>query len=194
MENRIIDARGLTCPQPVVLVKKALEEVDELIMIVDNDTARKNVSRLARKEGCDIDIDEKGEGIYLHLVRSGLNKAGSEEVSVTGYTIVVISSDEMGKGSSELGGLLMRTFVHTLTEVEPRPDRIIFLNSGVKLTTNSSPVLEDLRELEKHGIEIWVCGTCLQFFEIKEQLAVGEVSNMYSIAEVLLSADKTVTI
>lgn len=194
MVKRIIDARGLTCPKPVVLVKKALEEIDELTAIVDNAAARENVSRLARKEGCELEIEESEEGTHLHLVRSGLNKADSEVGPVAGYTMLVVSSDEMGRGNSELGGLLMCTFVHTLTEVEPRPDRIIFINSGVKLTTTSSPVLGDLRELETYGIEIWVCGTCLQFFEIKEQLAVGEVSNMYSIAEALLSAGKTVTI
>ena len=88
----------------------------------------------------------------------------------------------------------MRAFIHTLTEVDSPPSKILLFNSGVKLSVKGSDVLEDLQELEKRGIEILVCGTCLQFFELKEQVAVGEVSNMYTIAETLLSASKTITI
>ena len=100
----------------------------------------------------------------------------------------------MGRGSGELGGILVRSLMHTLNEVEPRPDKLIFFNSGVKLTVEGSEVLEDLRTLEQGGAEILVCGTCLDYFKIKDKVAVGEVSNMYTIAETLLGAGRTVTI
>ena len=197
--EKTVDARGQACPQPVILTKKALQESDQVITIVDNETARENVRRLATKEGCQVTIEEKGEDILLHI-----SKTGMPEISATpalestpanaGPLVTVFASDQMGRGSDELGTVLMRALCHTLTEVEPRPDKLVFFNSGVKLTVKDSPVLEDLEQLAKEGVEILVCGTCLQFFEIKDQVAIGEVPNMYTIAETLLSASKTVTI
>ncbi len=98
----------------------------------------------------------------------------------------------MGRGDDELGGILIRSFLHTLSEVEPLPATMIFINSGVKLTVEGSPVLEDLRLLEEKGIGIVACGTCLGYFELKEQVGVGEISNMYTIAETLLAAGNVV--
>jgi selenium metabolism protein YedF len=103
-----------------------------------------------------------------------------------------ISSDTVGQGSDELGGILMRAFMHTFMEVEPRPDTIIFMNNGVRLTVSGSPVLEDLQALAHEGVEILVCGTCLNYFEITDDVAVGEISNAYTIAETLLQAGKVV--
>jgi selenium metabolism protein YedF len=100
----------------------------------------------------------------------------------------------MGRGDDELGRILARGFFHALGEVTPRPDTIIFFNSGVKLVVQGSPVLEDLQALCGQGIEILACGTCLGHFDLKDKLVVGEVSNMYSIAEALLSAGKVVSL
>jgi selenium metabolism protein YedF len=100
----------------------------------------------------------------------------------------------MGRGDTELGQILIRSFFHTLGEVEPVPETIIFLNSGVKLVIEGSPVLEDLQELCAGGVKILVCGTCLGHYELKDKVAVGEVSNMYTIAETMLGAGKVISL
>ena len=117
-----------------------------------------------------------------------------ETSSSSGDLVLLIPSDVMGRDDRELGGILVRSFAHTLTEVEPRPNTVIFLNAGVKLVVKGSPVLEDLCTLEKRGTKILACGTCLGHFELKERLAVGEISNMYAIAETLLRARKVISI
>jgi len=109
--------------------------------------------------------------------------------------VLSIPSQFMGRGDSEeLGSILVRNFFHTLGEVKPLPDAIIFFNSGVKLVVEGSEVLEDLRALSERGITLLACGTCLGHYHLKERVAVGEVSNMYTIAEVLLGADRVVSL
>jgi selenium metabolism protein YedF len=100
----------------------------------------------------------------------------------------------MGRGDEELGGILMRSFLHTLTEAEKLPQTMIFINSGVKLMVEGSPVVEDLQSLKRRGVVILACGTCLGHFELKEKIAVGEVSNMYTISETLVGAGNVVAL
>ena len=111
-----------------------------------------------------------------------------------GNLVLLVPSDIVGRDDRELGEILIRSFAHTLAEVEPRPDTAIFLNTGVRLVVQGSPVLEDLLTLEQRGTKILACGTCLGHFELKERLAVGEISNMYTIAETLLRAQKVVSV
>ena len=112
---------------------------------------------------------------------------------VGGPLVLVVSSEYMGRGEhAELGHVLVRGFFHTLGEVEPVPDAIIFFNSGVKLVVEGSSVLEDLRALADRGIEILACGTCLGYYELTDKIAVGEISNMYTIAETMLGAGRVV--
>ena len=109
--------------------------------------------------------------------------------------MLVVSSEYMGRGEhAELGTVLVRGFFHTLGEVEPLPATIIFFNSGVKLAVEGSPVVEDLRALSERGIEILACGTCLDYYDLMDKLAVGEVSNMYTIAETMLGANRVVNL
>ncbi|GAB4539232.1 MAG: hypothetical protein Kow0063_27870 [Anaerolineae bacterium] len=109
--------------------------------------------------------------------------------------VLTVPSQFMGRGDSkELGSILIRNFFHTLGEVEPRPDTIIFFNSGVKLVVEGSQVLEDLQALARRGIHLLACGTCLGHYGLKEKVAIGEVSNMYTIAETLLGAEKVVSL
>ncbi|MDY6835954.1 MAG: sulfurtransferase-like selenium metabolism protein YedF [Chloroflexota bacterium] len=192
--KRIVDARGLSCPQPVIMTKKVLEEASEVTTIVDNNIARDNVIRLANKEGCDVSVEEEEGSIRLHISRKEQPSKVPSMVAQEGSVIIVVGSDKMGNGSGELGDVLMRSFLHTLGEVEPRPNKMIFFNSGVKLAIDTSPVVDDLRSLEGQGVTVLVCGTCLQYYGIKDRVVVGEVSNMYTIAELLLSAAKTITI
>jgi len=197
--TKLIDCRGLACPQPVIRTKKAIAQAEAVTTIVDNDTAKMNVSRMAGKEGYLIKVEEKDDGIYLHLSKAGavpeeavLPSPGLE--GSVGPTVLLIPCNGMGRGDDELGGILIRSFVHTLNEVEPLPDTIIFLNAGVKLAVEGSLVLEDLQALEQRGVEMLACGTCLGHFGLKENTAIGEMSNMYSIAETLLGAGKVVAL
>ena len=189
---KVVDARGLECPQPVVLTNKALEGSDEVTTIVDNEIAKENVSRLARSKAFRVEIEEKDALFYLHLTRESSETELLPEKGVTGPTILLIASDSFGRGSEELGQLLMRSFLHTLGEVSPLPDRIICLNSGVKLVVEGSLALDDLRVLEEKGIGILACGTCLGYYEIKDKIVVGRISNMYDIASALLGAGKII--
>jgi selenium metabolism protein YedF len=189
-----IDARGLSCPHPVVLTKKALEEADEVTTIVDNETAKENVTRLAASQGCQVSIEEKEEGIYLHLTKTATGLEESPVTPVSGATLLLIASNSLGRGEEELGDILMRSFIHTLGEVTPKPKRIVFINSGVKLVAKGSEVIDDLHALKDQGVEILACGTCLGYYNLKEAVEVGQVSNMYDIASALLQAGKIIAI
>lgn len=195
---KTIDARGLACPQPVLLTRKGLAENNRVLTIVDNEIAQQNVTRMAEKAGCQVQVEKREDGIYLNLTKTDSTQAESPascaNAAVSGPLVLTIPSEYMGRGDEELGNILIRAFFHTLGETQPSPEIIVFFNSGVKLTIEGSPVLEDLRALSDKGIQILVCGTCLNHYEIKDKVAVGEVSNMYSIAEVLLQAGKVVSL
>jgi selenium metabolism protein YedF len=127
------------------------------------------------------------------MVDEGQGAVAGEDRDSAGSLVLVVSSEYMGRGEhTELSGILIRSFFHTLGEVEPTPGVILFFNSGVKLVVDGSPVLEDLQALAGRGVQILACGTCLGYYDLKEKVAVGEVSNMYTIAETMLAAAKTV--
>jgi selenium metabolism protein YedF len=192
--TKIIDARNLSCPQPVVLTKKALEEVDEVITIVDNEAARDNVSRLGKSQGCEVTVERKEDGIYLTLRKVGAGPAKQQCAVATGI-VLFIASDVLGRGDNQqLGSLLMQSFLHTLGGLTSRPETIVFMNSGVTLVTDDSPVLGELRQLENQGIEILACGTCISRLQLADKVAVGQVSNMYTIADTLLRAEKIISL
>jgi len=197
--TKIVDARGLACPQPVILTKKALADAsaESVTAIVDGPTAQANVSRMASKAGWQVTVETQDDGTYLHLSHQGTAAAplpvGKAEVlSTTGPLVICVSADRVGRGEDELGHILIRGFLHTLNQVSPLPDALIFINTGVKLVTKGSPVLEDLQALADQGVDILACGTCLNYFDLTDQVAVGVVSNMYDIAETLLGAAKVV--
>jgi len=190
---KIVDARTLSCPQPVVLTSKALEEADEVITIVDSEEARENVSRLGKSQGCEVSVEPRGDGIYLTLKKTGAGPAKEERVP-TGI-VLFIGSDVLGRGDNDqLGSLLMQSFLHTLGGLTPKPETIILMNHGVKLVTNDSLVLGELRRLENQGIEILACGTCLSRLQLTDKVAVGQVSNMYTIADTMLKANKIISL
>jgi selenium metabolism protein YedF len=195
--SKVVDARGLPCPQPVILARKALQEEDEVVVIVDNDTSRHNVTRMAEKSGCEVKTETRADGTYLHIRKSGQAQAHEEAAagaSADGPLVLAVSQDRMGHGDPELGAVLIRGFFHTLNEIHPLPQTIIFFNTGVHLVVENSPVLEDLRALQQQGVQILACGTCVGHFGLKEKVAVGEISNMYTIAETLLGAGKVVNL
>ena len=193
-----IDARGLPCPQPVILTRKAMSESDVVTTIVDNETAQRNVTRMAEKSGAKVTVEKRADGIYLHITAEGNPQAEpAPEPTCTpagGPRVLVIPSEFMGRGEPELGHILMRGFFHTLGEVEPLPETIIFFNSGVKLVVEGSSVIGDLLNLIERGVEILACGTCLDYHQLKDQVTAGTVSNMYTIAETILGAGKVVSL
>jgi len=199
MMSNIVDAKGLACPQPVILTKKALDEHDIVTVIVDNETAKENVSRLAEKSGCTISVESAGDGTF-RLILSKNGTAPSRETAAvsensdqkTGPNVFVISSDTMGKGDDELGAALMKAFIHTIFSLDYLPDTLIFYNTGVKLAVKYSDVIDDLKKLEEQGVEILVCGTCANFFNIKDRIAAGVISNMYDIAGSMSKAGRIV--
>lgn len=189
-----IDARGLACPQPVIMTKKAIDAGEDSIVIVDNEAARDNVCRMAKSQGCETKVEEQGGCFRIRVTHGMERKIKEDEAPAAGPTVVVFPCDRMGKGDDALGSILIRAFLHTLGEITPQPAVMIFFNAGVKLTTDGSDVLEDLRALEKAGVRLLVCGTCLDFFGLKDNLRAGTISNMYDIAETMLSAGRVVRI
>jgi selenium metabolism protein YedF len=194
-----VDCRGMTCPQPVVETKKALEGpgIQEILILVDNPTSRENVSRFAASQGYQVNITDE-QGYSALTIRKGeeVKEEGGPFSKATGAGDLVffLDSDSMGRGSKELGGILMRSFLHTLAETDLKPRKVILVNSGVKLACEGSAVLDDLGVMDSQGVEILACGTCLNYFEIKDKLRVGRVSNMYEILDALAGAGKTVII
>lgn len=194
MDAQIIDARGMACPIPVVSTKKILESirVGSVTTIVDNDAAKENVVALARSMGCEVDVQEKQNEFYIQITKRETSLHNEEHEPVA--TVMLVSSAELGRGSKELGNVLMKSFMFTLYESEIPPRTMLFINSGVYLTCENSPVLEHLMNLQKRGVEILSCGTCLDYFKIKEKLCVGQVTNMFTILEKMNNADKVISL
>jgi tRNA 2-thiouridine synthesizing protein A len=205
VKMKIVDNRGLACPQPVINTKKALDELTEgtIISITDNAVARENVLKFARSQGCVAEATEEG-GHYKITITRGKSTISPEPFSGaavkphsatdSGATLYLVGADEMGRGDSTLGKALMKTFIYSLSESCEASSYLVFLNSGVKLACSDSQVLESLRRLQENQWSIMSCGTCLDFFGLKEQLAIGEITNMYTIVELMQGAAKVVTL
>lgn len=198
----VVDARNLSCPQPVILARQAILDNEQVMVIVDNDAALENVKRMGTKLGCDVKSEQKNDGTYeIHLTRQPGQAPVNEEFTPScgsfpaqsGPFVIVVSADKMGRGNDELGYVLIKAFLHTIAQQAEKPAVMIFYNTGVKLTVQGSEVLDDLQQLESGGCEILVCGTCLNYFEIKDKLAAGKVSNMYDIAETMSKAGRLIS-
>ncbi len=191
-----IDCRGMACPQPVVATKQALDQLkgNELTIVVDNPSSSENVERFVRSQGCSVRIEKKGQDFYVHIEKAG-SKAGVETADQTEKVkkvVVYINSDLLGIGDEALGSFLMKAFLKTLLDLEKKPDRLILINSGVRLASEDSKVLDTLRLLSEKGVAIVSCGTCLDFYKLREKMSVGTVSNMYDIIQSMLEADRLI--
>jgi len=199
-----VDARGLACPQPVLETKRVLDEdlASIFSVLVDNETSRENVCRFARNRGCLVEVLETvGNQFEIKISRTDVTApvvkeellpcaapaAGSQRI------VVFVGSRSMGRGDEDLGTRLMRGFLRTWIDVEPKPWRMIFINSGVELTTVDDEAAEAVSMLEQKGVEILSCGTCLQHFGLEEKLKVGRATNMFEVIETLNSAAKVVS-
>lgn len=193
-----VDARGLECPKPVIQTKKALEELKEgsIVTVVDNEIAKENVSKLAKSMNLHYNVAQKNGFYYIDIFKGeemGPEILGEDKPTLNDL-VILVGKDTLGEGSDELGDVLIRGYFYTLTEVKPYPKAILFLNSGVRLTVESSPVLEHVRTLESKGVEILSCGTCLDYFDLKDKLGVGGVTNMYTIVEMMNGAKNTISL
>ncbi len=202
MNIRTIDCRGMACPQPVIETKKVIDSGSEkdILVIVDNAVARENVSRLAKNAGCSINVKEQ-EGLFrleITLPDSKIISAAPEPekthgISETAGNVYFITTNSIGQGSPDLGEVLMKSLMVALTQQAP-PAALLFLNTGVHLAIEGSPVLEQLQAMAGRGTEMLVCGTCLNYYKISEKLAVGVVSNMLEINSWLTGPYKVIAV
>lgn len=207
MNRKVVDCRGLACPQPVIKTKKALEEqgVMSVTTIVDNDVSRQNVTLFARNAGYTVAEEEKDGAYHLTIGRSdsvepGNNPApGQAEAPQTAQPagtgpVYFISTNSLGQGSPDLGQVLMKSLFTTLAEMYPPPTALLFLNTGVFLTCEGSEVLGHMEKMHAAGTRVLSCGTCLDYYKIKDKLKIGTVSNMYDINNWLSGPYKSITI
>jgi selenium metabolism protein YedF len=197
---KTVDAKGQKCPMPLILTKRALMEMEPdetLEIIIDNETSVQNVSRFLAEHQMNISTENQG-GVYrLTVTKTGVI---TEQSRAEDYCeiplpdpkdyVVVFGKNIQGEGSDEFGARLIQLFINTLPDIDHKPRIMVFLNTCIFLTLRDSPVLGPLAALEKAGIRILVCGTCLDYFQKKEELAIGVVSNMYEIMDHLSKASK----
>ena len=206
MYSKTVDARGMACPLPVVNAKKAAEEMTNgglLTVLVDNEIAVQNLTKFGASRGFQASAEKKGEKDFAvsfqipeknaEAPNSVVQPTASDEPACAPDAkkqglVVVLSANTMGNGSEQLGKLLMKSFIFALTKQDQLPETILFYNSGAYLTCEASDSVEDLKSLEAEGVKILTCGTCLDFYGLKEKLAVGSVTNMYEIVEIMEKA------
>ena len=202
-----VDAMGDTSPIPVVKTKNAIKELKgsgEVQTLVDNEIAVQNLTKMANQKGYGVKSQKLGEGKYE--VTMTISDGNADAIATTGdsaeeeqivcypdarkkNTVVVLASATMGAGDEELGEILMKGFIYALSQQEELPTTILLYNGGAKISCEESPSLEDLRSLEAQGVEILTCGTCLNHYGLTDKLKVGDVTNMYVIAEKMTQAD-----
>jgi selenium metabolism protein YedF len=190
---KTIDCRNMACPLPVVTVKRAMEETpgEALKVLLDDGAPRENVTRFAVNRGFHVD-ETQLDGGYAILISGNAGEALATKREKSGETVMLIASDRLGDGPEELGRLLMKNFINTLVEVPEALDRMLFVNTGVLLTTEGSEVLEALEKLGNRGVDVASCGICLDFFNLKDKLKAGTITNMFTIAESLLKAGSVI--
>lgn len=197
-----VDARGDQCPIPVIKTKKAIQALtgaETVQVLVDNEIAVQNVTRLGNSVGGNVTSSKKAENEYEILIEVKEGAADQAEAAAAecivdkrGDAIVVVNSATMGIGNDDLGKVLIKGFLYAVSQLDVLPKKILFYNGGVTLAVEGSASLEDLKNMEAQGVEIMSCGTCLDYYGVKEKLAVGTVTNMYAIVEAMNEAGKII--
>ena len=196
-----VNAMGDNCPIPVIKTKKAIAALtgpETIEVLVDNEIAVQNVTKMASGSGGKVTSEKLGDAEFkVTIEMEGAPEADEAEAvcvpDARDNTVVVVSSDRMGSGNDELGKVLdQRILFFAVTQLDTLPKTMLFYNGGATLTTEDSDSLEDLKSLEAQGVEIMTCGTCLDYYGLKDKLAVGTVTNMYSIVETMAKAGRIV--
>jgi selenium metabolism protein YedF len=197
---RELDCRGLACPAPVLQTKQLLEKesLAAIKVIVDNEAARQNVTRFLEHQKFQVTVEKLGADLHLLGTKSGevrvVEKPAPTPEGAHKKIMVMVASDRMGRGDDELGAKLMFNFLKTLKEMGHELWRLVFVNNGVKLAVEGSEALSVLKELEGDGVQILVCGTCLNHFSLLEKKKVGETTNMLDIVTAMQVSDKVISI
>ncbi len=204
--KKSIDGRTLPCPQPVIKVKKAFDDggFKELEVLVDNKAAVENITRFAENSGNTILSVTEKENIHTIIIKNKMDSSENikteeetdkiEQYKSSKSSNIFINSSTIGSGEIKLGEKLMEAFLYTLTEMDNKPEYILIMNSGVKVSVEESSSIDNLKDLEKSGVKILVCGACLDYYGLKDKLGVGNISNMYEIASILTDSTNTVTL
>jgi len=212
--KHFLDARGLSCPLPVVNTKNEIVNMKpgEIVeVLVDNEIAVQNLTKFAKVRSHGVLSEKIAENHYQVVITVGETKGeegavedAAEKLTEEVFdpeecvpcrnkkTAVVLSSNQMGNGAEELGKALMKAFIFALTKQDRLPDVVLLYNSGAFLSCEGSDSLEDLKALEAAGVQISTCGTCLNFYGLTEKLGVGSVTNMYDIVETMYGADQII--
>ncbi len=188
-----VDGKGLLCPQPLILTRKALKmsETGEVLIIeCDNRTAYQNIITYLKDQSLSPEGTEEGgifriEVVNQPLLKDEVNQIVQVQGVKTSAYVVAVSSEKMGEGDPQLGAILMKGFLNALNEQPVLPTHLVFYNAGARMATKDSGVLASLQTLEEAGVEILICGTCADFYGIKDQLGVGKISNMFTITEAM---------
>lgn len=197
--RKVIDAKGKNCPMPVIMAKKEIDNGGKFFSVeVDNKIAVENLKRFANNQGFEIAVEEIG-GDFKVSFSNGCEECEEilekvEGKKPLGDWCIFVNKATIGVGDEELGKSLMKMFFYTLSEDDDLPKSILFMNDGVKVPSLNNQAIEHLKELEKVGVELLVCGACLNFYELEDKLAVGKVSNMYDITNAMKSASKVITL
>lgn len=197
---KVIDVKGKQCPMPLIETKKALKEAadkESIKILIDNPTSVKNVTHYLSDNQISFVEQKSGEVIELIVNKNGEDLEDTDETAYCTTDIpqpenyiVLMAKDRIGEGSDELGEALAGAMINTLKSMNPLPDKIIFMNSGINFVITGSNVLDDLKELADRGVELITCGTCLDYFGKMDELKVGRVSNMLDILESMKTAGK----
>lgn len=207
--NKIIDAKGKNCPIPVIMAKKEIDGGNNSFVVeVDNNIAVQNLQKLANSQGFKSEVKEDKENFNVYFSKDSAIAAHEEEClecnemldkveenkNSLGSWTVFIGKEIIGAGNEELGKSLMKMYFYTISEGEELPKSILFMNDGVKVPTLNEQAIEHLKDLENKGVEILVCGACLNFYGLEEKLKVGKISNMYDITNQMKEAAKVITL
>jgi|WetSurSiteA1Bulk_404760.scaffolds.fasta_scaffold02479_2 selenium metabolism protein YedF len=201
---QIIDTSGQQCPAPLIATKRALKEAltgDSFQVITDNHTSFSNISRFLKDNNTEFTYGETN-GIWTLTVTKrnpGMVYTNPEKYCTTeiphftqGDFIIAFTSDKMGDGEEELGRLLICNFIKALKDLDKLPAKMVFYNKGVTLGTENSPVIDHLKEMEKMGVTLLLCSTCVKYYSLEEKIKIGTLSNMFEIAQALATASNVV--
>lgn len=184
-----VDVRGSLCPKPVIETKKVSDANPSAIIttIVDNEVSRDNVAKFGKSRGYGVEVRQDGKDFYLTLTPDAnpVTEARCEPMNY-GNRVILMTKDYLGEGSEELGRNLMKTFWVCMVEADVKPSTIYFINSSVKMVTNDSVHLDNIKKLADLGVEIAACGICLDYYGLKDQVGVGSITNMYAITDAIV--------